>query len=144
MAIRGFASRITGKAFQTLTTAANATPADGQGFNIAACEAVAFVVEVPPGGSQGTINVTLQHADSDVNASYAAVPDAFIEVPKGETLLPSSGVLAVTSATTGHKRYGYKGNKKFVRVIASGVAASPNFALNTRGVAMRCRHIGGS
>lgn len=143
MAIRGLASRIDGKSFQVQATAANNTPADGAGFNTTAREAIAFILE-PVGGSQGTINATLQHADTaDVNANYSAVPDAFIEVPKGETVLPSSGVIALTFAQ-GQKEYGYKGGKKFVRVITSGVAGTPNFALRTGVIATRMRHIGGS
>lgn len=142
MAIRGLASRLDGKSFQVLTTAANNTPADGAGFNLTGREAVAFSVEVPVAGSQGSINVTFQHADTDVNASYAAVPDASLEVPKGETTLPSSGVIALTFAAV-MKRYGYKGNKKFIRTISSGAAGTPNFSLRTGASAIRIRHIGG-
>lgn len=142
MAIRGLASRIDGKSFSILTTAANATPADGAGFNIGARESVAFILETI-GGSQGTINATLQHGDTDVNASYAAVPDASIEVPRGETVLPASGVLALTFGG-GQKEYGYKGNKKFIRVLLSGVAGSPNFPIRTGAVVARQRHIGGT
>lgn len=145
MPIRALASRIDGKSFTILTTAVNDTPADGQGYNVgSAREAGAFLVEVFTGGSQGTINATFQHADTDVNASYAAVPDAFIEVPRGEAVLPSSGVVALSFSTVGQKEYGYKGNKKFVRVILSGAAGTPNFRIRTGFIASRMRHIGGS
>lgn len=142
MAIRGLASRISGKSFQVMAAAANATPADGAGFDIGKFEAAVFMVE-HLGGSQGSINVTLQHADSDVNASYSAVPDAQIEVPKDETLLPSSGVLALTNSNTGFREYGYKGNKRFIRTISSGASGTPNFTMRNGAVAMRKRHIGG-
>lgn len=143
MATRGLGSQLVGQTFQALTTAANSTPADGAGFNVSAVEADAFLVQVI-GGSQGSINATFQHALTDVNASYAAVPDAQIEVPRGETVLPSSGVIALTSATTGFKKYGYKGNLKFLRVVLSGAAGTPNFGIMTAAVAERRRHIGGS
>lgn len=150
MASRGLASRLKGQTFIVEEPAANFTPADGNGFDTKGVEAVTFEVDVRVGGSQGDVNITLQHADTDVNASYAAIPDAQLEISANEDLkaaaariTTSSGVIALTELKVGKHYIGYKGNKRFVRAIASGAADTPDFAVAVSATGHLLRHING-
>lgn len=144
MANRGLAAQLVGKTFAIEEPAANVTPADGAGFNISAVEAVAFEVDVVL-GTQGTINVTFQQSSTtDVNASYSTIPNELLEVPFGQTGTLTAGVLTVGFALAGKRYYGYKGNAKFVRMIASGASGTPDHKLSLSATANRRRHIGGT
>lgn len=145
MPTRGIASRLIGKIFVVEEPAANFTPADsGGGFDISQLEAVAFDINVRAGGTQGDVNVTFQKSTTtDANASYSAIPDSELEVPKGQTPAPSSGVVAIDETHVGRRYYGFKGNAKFIRAITSGAAGTPDFAVSVGASGYHRRHING-
>ena len=150
MASRGVASRMRGQVFIVEEPAANFTPADGNGLDTQGLEAVAFDLNVRVGGTQGDVNVTLQHADTDVNASYAAIPDAQLELSineddklSAERISISSGVIAIDETKIGRHYVGYRGIKRFVRAITSGTANTPDFALSVGASGYHMRHING-
>lgn len=137
MPTRGIASRLKGQAFIIEESADDFTPADGNGFDTALTEGCWFEVDVRPGGSQGDINVTLQHADSDVNAAYAPIDDRLLEIafterakPAQEQVTVSGGGVALDETKVGRHYIGYKGNKRYVRAISSGAAGTPDFAIS--------------
>lgn len=144
MANRGIAARITGKHMIILTTAANATPADGAAFTCKNGEAIAFELMMNGTASQGTIAVTIQDSSTtDANASFATVALANLEVRRGAFWDANPKTFAFGQSLTSPHYIGYAGNGKFVRAITSGAAGTPDFGIYIGVVATRRRHIGG-
>ena len=143
MALRGISQRVTGKAFFIEEPAANVVPADGQGFDITKVEAVQAEVLVV-GGTQGSIDVTVEHADTaDENANYATVPAAQLEFTRGGFWDANPKTFGFAQAG-GKFVVGYGGSKKFVRIKTSGAAGTPDFKIAGSALGHRRRHIGGA
>ncbi len=137
---RGLASHMAGKVFAIEEPAANFVPADGAAMDLKNVEAPALEIGCF-GGSQGTLVVTIEEADTDVNASYTTVALANLEVPRGAFWNANPKTFGF--ANTGKHWVGYSGGKRFVRITGTGAAGTPNFALTAGVVATRKRHIGG-
>ena len=143
MATRGIAAHLIATPQILVAPAVNVTPADGKGHFMGDKADAAFEIQLDGTASQGTINVTLQESDTDVNASYTAIADAQLEFQKGSSLSSVSGVVALAFGDAGIHFIGYKGDKSFIRAISSGVAGAPDFGLAASVVSMRQRHING-
>lgn len=146
MPVRALATRLQGasKIFTALTTAVADTPADGLGFATTGREAIALYAAVLA-GTQGTIEVHVQEADTDVDASYADVAAKDLEFPINGRLSANGGTVTFAGAANSIVDYvGYKGSKAFVRVELLNAAGVPDFAIVTGVVANRQRHINGT
>lgn len=90
-------------------------------------EALLIAVQAGDFAFSGTnsLNVQLQHADVDVDGSYAAVTDADVFETVGAS--GSVAVLDSTDDTETISLYSYKGDKKFVRVrlVETGTVSAP-------------------
>lgn len=145
MPTRGVAARIEGKEFFIEEPAANVVPADGQGFDTAGYEAIEFEIG-HIGGTAGTISVTLEEADSDVNASYGTIAAGDLEFRQlgSASFKWDANPKTFTFLTSGNgtiHRVGYKGGKRFVRIKTSGAAGTPDWKISGRVNAFRKRHI---